>query len=302
MIYHERRRRSVKFSHSRFGVLIGLAAKFTSVQPPRSTPRLDCTMSMNVHLAPRRPFTPHVLGHAHNDEMHAEPLQQALRDGFSTIEVDVHLVDGKLLVGHSLGDAQARQLELESTYFQPLKERVEQHGGVFPNWPEVTLMLDFKGDASDTYRAVLPLLKKYESMLVKVRGGEVEPGAVRVSFTGNRPDLKSSKDRLAFLDGQLHDVLLHPDQIDPRLTPTVSGNYRMFLRWNGQGEMPAKDRQKLTNLARQCDELHVDMRLWDAPDQANAWEALADCGVDRINTDHLDEFAAWVSTGTRERG
>lgn len=250
---------------------------------------------MNVSF-PR--VRPHTLGHAHNDEMHAEPLQQALRDGFSSVEVDVHLVDGKLLVGHTLADAQARQLELEPTYLQPLQQRVAQLGGVFAQGPEFTLMIDAKGDGEATYQALLPLLGKYESMLVKVSGGEIQPGAVKVVLTGDRPELHSAEDRSAFLDGHLHDAMLHPERVDPRLTPTVSGNYRMHFRWNGEGPQPARERQKLTKMAQDCHARGVAMRLWDAPDQPNAWQALAGCGVDRINTDDLDGFARWVNHGS----
>lgn len=245
-----------------------------------------------------RPAPPHTLGHAHNDEMHPEPLRQALRDGFSSLEVDVHLVEGKLLVGHTLADAQARRLELESTYLEPLAQRVQEYGGVFPEGPEVTLMLDCKGQARETYEAVLPLLSKYQSMLVQVRQGQLQPGPVKVVFTGNRPALDGQEDRSAFLDGHLHDALLHPEKIDPLLTPTVSGNYRMFFRWNGQGAQPAGERRKMAQMAQDCQELGVQMRLWDAPDQPNAWQALADCGVDRINTDDLDGFARWHTQTT----
>src|SRR4051794_1044740 len=39
-------------------------------------------------------------GHAHNDYMHARPLRDALDNGFCSIEADIFLVDGKLLVAH----------------------------------------------------------------------------------------------------------------------------------------------------------------------------------------------------------
>ena len=38
--------------------------------------------------------------HAHNDYQHARPLFSALERGFRSVEADVHLVDGQLLVGH----------------------------------------------------------------------------------------------------------------------------------------------------------------------------------------------------------
>lgn len=38
--------------------------------------------------------------HAHND-LHERPLLDALEHGFASVEADVYLVDGQLLVGHT---------------------------------------------------------------------------------------------------------------------------------------------------------------------------------------------------------
>jgi len=38
--------------------------------------------------------------HAHNDYLHARPLLDARDHGFCSVEADVHLVNGKLLVAH----------------------------------------------------------------------------------------------------------------------------------------------------------------------------------------------------------
>ena len=40
--------------------------------------------------------------HAHNDYEHTHPLADALEQGFCSIEADIHLVNGKLLVAHDL--------------------------------------------------------------------------------------------------------------------------------------------------------------------------------------------------------
>jgi len=242
---------------------------------------------------PAQNYAPHSLGHSHNDEMQARPLQQALQDGFNNVEVDVHLVDGRLLVGHDLSDAKAKNLTLEKAYLDPLCQRVEEHGAVHANGPEFTLCIDLKSSADSTYRALQSTLKNYDSVLVKVVGGQLQSAPIRVVLTGNRPKIETQADRMVFLDAQLHEVLKDPDQIDPLVHSTVSGNYRMFFRWNGKGEMPAKEQQRLRTMAEDMEQLGLRMRLWDAPDQPEAWKAFAHNGVDLINTDHLDQFAAW---------
>ncbi|MCW5870347.1 MAG: hypothetical protein KIS61_24030, partial [Candidatus Eremiobacteraeota bacterium] len=59
--------------------------------------------------------------------------------------------------------------------------------------------------------------------------------------------------------------------------------------------MPEGERQKLERMANSVHEQGLQMRLWDAPDKVRAWETLVAAGVDRVNTDDLDGFAAWQS-------
>src|SRR3954463_3290153 len=84
--------------------------------------------------------------HAHNDYEHARPLLDALDQGFCSVEADIHLIQGHLLVGHD-----PRQLRpdrtLQSLYLDPLKKRIAENGGrVYRDGPTVTLMIDVKSD------------------------------------------------------------------------------------------------------------------------------------------------------------
>lgn len=66
--------------------------------------------------------------HAHNDYLHERPLLDALNDGFCSVEADVFLVDGKLLVGHGRAELRS-QRTLETLYLDPLLIRVRENGG-----------------------------------------------------------------------------------------------------------------------------------------------------------------------------
>lgn len=248
-----------------------------------------------MKIAAQTSYLPHRAGHSHNDEMQSRPLEQALQDGFTSIEVDVHVLKGRLMVGHTAKDAERKNLSLEDGYLAPLQKRVEQFGSVYPQAAQVTLMLDFKGNAQSTYSTLKPLLEKYAGMLVHVKAGEQQTGPVQVLVTGNRPELESLADRSLFLDGSLKQALDRPGSIDPRVTPTVEANYHLYFRWNGNGTMPEAERQKLDRITRSVHEQGLQMRLWDAPDKVRAWETLVAAGVDRVNTDDLDGFAAWQS-------
>ena len=61
--------------------------------------------------------------HAHNDYEHTRPLLDALQHGFCSVEADVHLVDGQLLVAHSRLDVNPGKT-LQALYLDPLRERV----------------------------------------------------------------------------------------------------------------------------------------------------------------------------------
>src|SRR2546429_8940516 len=80
--------------------------------------------------------------HAHNDYEHARPLLDALERGFCSIEADVWLVDGRLLVAHDRNAVKAERT-LQALYLDPLRERVRRNGGrVYRDGPEVTLLVD----------------------------------------------------------------------------------------------------------------------------------------------------------------
>src|SRR3954470_22936373 len=75
--------------------------------------------------------------HAHNDYEHARPLFDALDHGFCSVEADVFLAGGKLLVGHTPRDLRPDRT-LEALYLDPLRERAKANGGkVYPGGPTI---------------------------------------------------------------------------------------------------------------------------------------------------------------------
>ena len=60
--------------------------------------------------------------HAHNDYLHKRPLLDALAQGFCSVEADIFLVDGALLVAHERASLDKRKT-LKALYLDPLLER-----------------------------------------------------------------------------------------------------------------------------------------------------------------------------------
>src|SRR4051812_6365807 len=75
-----------------------------------------------------KPVQPLTHAHAHNDYEHARPLFDALDHGFCSVEADIWLVDGALLVAHDKKDLKPART-LQSLYLDPLRERTKANGG-----------------------------------------------------------------------------------------------------------------------------------------------------------------------------
>jgi hypothetical protein len=242
---------------------------------------------------------PHVVAplpnaHAHNDYLHARPLFDALDNGFTSVEADIYVVDGKLLVGHNR-DALKPERTLESLYLAPLAERVHQNGGhVYPDTTRFFLLIDIKDDPRLTYGELQKLLAKHADMLTTVQAGKARPGAITIVLTGNRPQIALNDKRVLYagLDGRLSDL---DSQAPPHLMPMISDNWTKHFTWAGVGPMPESERAKLHNIVKKAHASGRVVRFWATPENETVWRELRSAGVDLINTDELGRLAAFLS-------
>ena len=231
--------------------------------------------------------------HAHNDYAHTRPLYEALEAHFGSIEADVFLVDGKLLVAHER-KAVSPEKTLEALYLEPLRVRIKANGGsVYGDGVGVTLLIDVKTEASSTYASLQRVLAGYAEMLTAYENGAVKPGAITVIISGNRARaaMEQASLRYAAMDGRLSD--LEAPLSAPNLIPLVSDTWSKLSAWRGEGPLPEADREKIKTRVQQAHAQGRRLRLWAAPDTPAAWEILDACGVDLINTDRLAELAAY---------
>src|SRR2546430_573705 len=88
----------------------------------------DGSLSKSAAASPETNSPPPLTrAHAHNDYEHTRPLLDALDHGFCSIEADIWLVDGKLLVAHERGNVKPDRT-LQALYLDPLRERVRWNG------------------------------------------------------------------------------------------------------------------------------------------------------------------------------
>jgi hypothetical protein len=233
----------------------------------------------------------HLNAHAHNDYEHKRPLFEALENGFTSIEADVHLVNGRLLVAHNR--ATASSPTLEDLYLKPLDSIGKiNRGNIYPDKPvTVMLMIDVKTDGNETFRALHELLSKY-SGAIETRKGK---GSFRVFISGNRAIelIRNDPQGLSSIDGRPEDLGKGFTEED---MPVISENYNKILTWNGKGSPSKEDLKKLTDLSSRVHAENKKLRLWAIPDNENAWNVLLEAGVDLINTDRLKELNIFLST------
>ena len=240
--------------------------------------RIFLFMLLAVGHCLAQPPAPHLNAHAHNDYVHPRPLRDGLASGFISVEADVHLQDGQLLVSHDRPTRDAKTLE--QWYLHPLDSMVARNGYVYPG---VTfyLMIDLKTEGEATYQALKAAFATHASLLCRQKGC-----AVKVFVSGERPLQTMLRDRQSGLaiDGRPEDVGkgYTVDQM-----PVISDTFSNWSKWSGQQLPTASDFDRIRALAQQVHAEGKKLRLYGIPDHEVAWQALLNAGVDLINTDRL---------------
>jgi hypothetical protein len=228
--------------------------------------------------------------HAHNDYEHPRPLLDALDRGFASVEADVYLVGGALLVAHDRDSVVAGRT-LERLYLDPLRARVRRNGGrVYADGTPLLLLVDVKSDSDATWPVLDAVLRRYADILTAFRGDTVVAGPVLAVVSGNRAvgTMRAMPARLAAVDGRLADLGRGSAGAPPSLVPLVSDTWERITKWKGDGPVPDSVPRLL---ARAVSRAHAEgrrIRFWATPDRPVVWRLLVDAGVDLVGADDLD--------------
>lgn len=235
--------------------------------------------------------------HAHNDYENARPLQNALDNGFTEVEVDIHLIDGELYVAHDRPLFKNPARTLRTLYLEPLARRVRENGGrVYPDYQGFFyLMIDIKTHPDSTYRVLWQQLQAYTAILSRVNHNSDELGKpVKVFLSGDRPDTdKIAQDSiiLAGVDGRFSEL---GKGTSVALMPLVSAHYIDVLKWRGRGKADPAEVKALQTMISKAHAEGKRVRFWGAPDNAKVWDFLLEQQVDMINTDRLVKFKKFM--------
>jgi glycerophosphoryl diester phosphodiesterase len=261
-------------------------------------------------IAPATPFggfpatgvVPLVSGHSHNDYRQRHPLADALSRGYTSIEADVVLVGGQLLVGHDLLQALARGATLRALYLDPLADWVARNGGAAfaPGGPGLTLLIDVKSEPRSSWRALENVLSGYADMLTRFTPEGVAPGAVTVVVSGNRArDLVAADaNRFTALDGRVADLeAAHP--LSLTRMPMISERWPEIFPWPATQHIADAGLARMRRVVAEAHAQGRRIRFYDTPDgtaaiRENVWRTELAAGVDLLNIDDLAEGQAFL--------
>ena len=238
---------------------------------------LAAALCFCVTAAAERPM----LIHSHNDYCRRAPFWQAYAQGVYSIEADVFLHDGLLLVGHDVEDL-SPDMTFESLYVEPIVTLFGRNGG--RAWKDsderLQLMVELKSATEPTLQAVTALLGRYP----EVFDPAVNPEAVRIAVTGRVPAPEDFGKYPAYVrfDGNW-ETDYTPDQLE-RIA-LVSVNFRTYSQWNGKGSIIPAERVKLEKIIDRAHGWGKPVRFWGAPEGTTVYYTFYDMGIDYINTD-----------------
>jgi len=234
-------------------------------------------------------------GHAHNDYIHDRPLYEALENGFTSIEIDVHSYRGKAVVCHDAEDLSSKPT-IQALYLDPLSNIIAKNGGtVFPNKNEqLILMIDLKQDKEILIDILSKDLVDYDLLIESSLDAHEIWKPLKVIISGDPPMNRILYDKTGYfyMDGRMHHL---DESIDDYVMPRISMSYRNNFSWRPDGDLPKEELEKMREMIRKTHARGKKFRFWGHPETEAFWKLLQREGVDWINVDNLEAYNAFVS-------
>ncbi|KAL8767657.1 MAG: hypothetical protein Q9209_005916 [Squamulea sp. 1 TL-2023] len=263
--------------------------------------------------------------HAHNDYEQPLPLYNALNAGCISVEADIWLQDGDLLIGHEENSLELSRT-LGSLYLEPLvsilKDRnsnrnfndgADRSGslkGVYPASSSIslTLLIDVKTDSADTLPVLMDQLSslRTQGLLTYFDGISLMQGPITVVATGNTnfDTILEKKDRAIFFDAPLDHRWSHDSPTDVKSYTKGNSYYASasFEKAIGKpsllGDLSNEQMEKIREHIKGAHDKGLKVRYWDTPGWPNRekiWDMLWKEGVDVLNVDELKEAKEFLA-------
>ncbi len=222
-----------------------------------------------------------VILHSHNDYDRTAPFWEAYSQHCGSIEADVFLQDGEILVAHNREDLSTDR-SLRALYVEPIVRLFRENDGrMWKDGPDrLILMVDLK--SRDALPGVVDLIGKYPDVFDSPKGVQVVISGDHVS-----PEEFCDFPSYIWFDGRFDSdgkVSYTPAQL--ARVGMISSDFRDFARkWNGKGRMIDPELYSVEGAIAEAHAAGKKIRFWDSPEGTTAYFTFWKLGVDIINTD-----------------
>ena len=236
-----------------------------------------------------------IIYHSHNDYNRTVPFWEAYSQHCASIEADVFLQDGEILVAHNRKDVTAER-SLRKMYIEPIVKTFRENGGRMWKGSDDRLQLVVDLKTGESLPGVIALAEEYPDVFTTENG-------VKIVITGDEPAPEDFGKWPAWLwfDGDFKDGKLNYTPELLKRIAMISTDFRKFARnWNGKGRMINSELEAVTKAIETAHEAGKPIRFWDAPEGTTAYFTLHKLGVDFFNTDYPAQCALFFSNWTNK--
>jgi hypothetical protein len=216
-----------------------------------------------------------------------------LENQFYSIEADIWLKEGEIVVAHDWGDFKG---SLKDLYLDPLQARVDEKGSVHGDSLEFYLWIDIKDGKAELLNTLHDLLKQY-SMLTMYEDDDPSYKSVNIILTGNAEQktnyVNRFNPRYACRDSNSF------NKTDPHAStkwPWYALNWNSHFEWSENSPMPEETMKALKIKVDTIHDKGRRVRFYATPDNRHYWKAALETGVDLINTDRLTDLHEFLQS------
>lgn len=222
-----------------------------------------------------------VLKHAHNDYMNPHPFYDAFELGYESIEADIFLEKGNLLIGHTK-DELMDDWTLKNFYLDPILKEIQQNKGHLKH--PIQLLIDLK-TGGNTLDSLVLLLKPYQKVLRKAK--------LSITVSGEMPQPVQFKQYPTFMsfDGRFG---INYGKKELKRIALYSISLQDVVKWNGQRPLEPNELESIKKYVNQAHSKGKKLRFWASADNPLCWQTLKNLGVDYIGTDQLQALADYL--------
>ncbi len=219
--------------------------------------------------------------HSHNDYERTVPFYEAYSQHCVSIEADVYLQDGEILVAHDRKDVTSDRT-LREMYIEPIVKIFRENGGRMWKGSDdrLDLVIDLK--TAESMSGVVAIAKEFPDVFASDNGVRILVGGGMLA----PEDFDNWPSWVWFIGRFEKGELNYTPQQLARIA-VISARFRDFAKnWNGKGRMNDSDYSAVRKAVEDAHRAGKPIRFWGGPENPIVYATLYALGADIINTDH----------------